>query len=87
MVLGADGRRPACRWPAGSGSERTESMKKGDMIYTPRFCAVEINEVYEDAHQAYMDGYKEPTHYNHPEYAVLGKNTSLNHMVFAAVRK
>lgn len=63
-------------------------MKKGDMIYTPRFCTVEINEVYDDDRKAYMDGYKEPTHYNKdPEYDVMGKNIGKNRMVFAAVRK
>lgn len=63
-------------------------MKKGDMVYTPRFCTVKINEVYEDAHQAYADGYYEPTHYDKdPEYKILGKHTGTNLMVFAAVRK
>lgn len=63
-------------------------MKKGDMIYTPRFSNVSIKEVYEDAQQASQDGYKEPTHYyKDSEYDILGKHTEPNHMVFAAVRK
>jgi hypothetical protein len=63
-------------------------MEIGTRIYTPRFCTVIIKEVYEDAHQAYEHGYKEPTHYDdNSEYDILGKSTSLNHMVFAAVRK
>lgn len=63
-------------------------MKKGDTVYTPRFCTVEITVVYEDAHKAFLDGYKEPTHYDKdPEYDILGKNIGINRMVFAAVRK
>lgn len=63
-------------------------MKIGDMIYTPRFCTVRIGAIYEDAQQAYKEGYYEPTYYDKdPDYKILGKSTGLNHMVFAAVRK
>jgi len=63
-------------------------MKKGDRIYTPRFCTVEIKEVYTDKHQAYKDGFKEPTYYDkEPNYEVLGKSIGENRMIFAAVCK
>jgi hypothetical protein len=63
-------------------------MKKGDKVNTPRFCTVQINEVYEDPKRAYLDGYREPTYYDKdPEYEILGAHTGENRMVFAAVRK
>ena len=63
-------------------------MKKGDSIYTPRFCTVKIEEVFETAKEAHEAGYHEPTHYdNNPEYAIQGKHTGTNRMNFAAIRK
>ncbi|CVK21560.1 hypothetical protein [Sporomusa sphaeroides] len=63
-------------------------MKKGDTVYTPRFCTVVITEVYEDPCKAFQEGYKEPTHYaKDPEYEILGKNIGDNRMAFAAIRK
>lgn len=62
-------------------------MKSGEFVYTPRFCTVKIEKVIDDANQARSEGYFEPTHYNHPDYDVLGKHTGVNKMTFAAVRK
>lgn len=63
-------------------------MKKGDRIYTPRFCRVEIETVYASRADAAQDGYTEPTHYNDdPEYGVVGKSLDMYHMTFAAYRK
>ena len=63
-------------------------MKKGDYIYTPRFCTCEISRVYEDADEARIDGFCEPTHYySDPDYNVYGRHTGLNQMIFAGVRK
>lgn len=63
-------------------------MKKGERIFTPRFCNVEIAEVFEEKSIARKEGYTEPTHYyKDPDYDVLGKNTKPNHMIFAAVKK
>lgn len=63
-------------------------MKKGDSVYTPRFCTCEISEVYEDGREAQKDGFYEPTHYDKdPDYEVLGKHTGINRMIFAAVRR
>jgi hypothetical protein len=63
-------------------------MKKGDYVYTPRFCTCEIAEIYDDREAARRDGYTEPTHYKKDaDYDVLGKNTSVNYMIFAAVKK
>lgn len=78
----------SCISPEQSGPERKVVMKKGDYIYTPRFCTVEITEVFEDKSAARDNGFTEPTHYdNNPEYDVLGKHTGTNRMTFAAVRK
>lgn len=65
-------------------------MKKGDWVNTPRFCAVQIQKVFKSRETAYKQGFSEPTHYDGAEswkYDVLGKNTSLNHMIFAAVKR
>lgn len=63
-------------------------MKKGDRIYTRRFCRVEIEAVYASRADAAQDGYTEPTHYNDdPEYGVVGKSLDMYHMTFAAYRK
>ena len=61
-------------------------MKKGDYIYTPRFCNVRVEEVFGSRDEAKENGYTELTHYN-GEYDVLGKSLGINKMVFAAVRK
>lgn len=63
------------------------NMKKGDYIYTPRFCTVEIEKVFRNQENAYKAGYNEPTHYKNPEYGILGKNIGINQMIFAAFRK
>lgn len=61
-------------------------MNKGDYIYTPRFCNVRIEEVFENRDEAMENGYTEPTHYR-GDYDVLGKSIGVNRMVFAAVKK
>lgn len=61
-------------------------MKKGDYIYTPRFCNVRIEEVFENRDETRENGYTEPTHYK-GDYEVLGKSIGVNRMVFAAVKK
>lgn len=61
-------------------------MNKGDYIYTPRFCNVRIEEVFENRDEARENGYVEPTHYK-GDYDVLGKSIGVNRMVFAAVKK
>lgn len=62
-------------------------MKKGDNIYTPRFCDVEIKKVFKNELNAQKAGFTEPTHYKNPEYGILGKNIGINQMIFAAFRK
>lgn len=61
-------------------------MKNGDYIYTPRFCTVKIEEIFESKDEAFINGYTEPTYYN-GNYDVLGKSISINKMAFAAVKK
>ena len=61
-------------------------MKVGDRIYTPRFCTVQIKEVFETEEEAIKNGYKEPTYYK-GNFDVLGKSIGIKRMVFAAVKK
>lgn len=61
-------------------------MKKGDIIYTPRFCNVEIAEVYESKAQAVAAGYVEPTHYSKDGYGIVGKVIDRYCMDFAAYK-
>lgn len=62
-------------------------MKKGDYIYTPRFCNVKIEKVFKNEENARKCGYNEPTYYKDFEYGILGKNTGINEMIFAAFKK
>lgn len=62
-------------------------MKIGDWIYTPRFCKVRIDEIFDTIAKAYKEGYTEPTHYIDTEYKILGKSLDGYHMVFAAAKK
>ena len=61
-------------------------MKQGDAIYTPRFCTVVISDVLGRS-EAYDQGYREPTHYDNPDFDIYGKHTGTNRMSFAAVAK
>lgn len=61
-------------------------MKKGDRVYTPRFCNVTIKEVFESESEARENGYTEPTYYK-GDYVVLGKSIDMYHMVFAAAKR
>lgn len=61
-------------------------MNKGDYVYTPRFCTVKIEEVFESETAANDAGYTEPTYYSDDEYKILGKSIDMYHMQFAAVK-
>ncbi|BAL84665.1 hypothetical protein SELR_pSRC400140 (plasmid) [Selenomonas ruminantium subsp. lactilytica TAM6421] len=61
-------------------------MNIGDKVFTPRFCTVKIEKVFDNYHDANNDGYNVPTYYNGECY-VFGKTVDLHHMVFAAVEK
>lgn len=61
-------------------------MKPGDRVYTPRFCTVRIEEVFETAKEARAAGYTEPTYYE-GAFDVRGKSVDMYHMVFAAVKE
>ena len=61
-------------------------MKKGDAVYTPRFCTVRIEDVFETRAEAGAAGYKEPTYYEKDGYTVLGKSLDVYHMTFAACK-
>lgn len=62
-------------------------MKKGDYVMTPRFCTVQITEVYTNSFAAKEAGYTEPTHYMNEEWDIRGKSLGVNRMQFAAIRK
>lgn len=61
-------------------------MRIGDKVFTPRFCTVRIEEIFETGKEARAAGYTEPTYYE-GEYDVRGKSLDMYHMVFAAVKK
>lgn len=62
-------------------------MKIGNRVYTPRFCTVQIKEIFNSVFEAYDHGYKEPTYYTDKEFVVVGKSLDMYHMEFAAYRK
>lgn len=61
-------------------------MKKGDYIYTPRFCTVQIEKVFRSRENAVKAGITEPTYYR-GEYEIVGKSQNRYEMVFAAYKK
>ena len=61
-------------------------IKVGDYVYTPRFCTVQISQVFESEKEARSRGYREPTYYE-GNHVILGKVLDLNHMEFAAIPK
>lgn len=61
-------------------------MKKGDYIFTPRFCTVQISKVFRSRENAIKAGFKEPTYYD-GDFVVLGKSMNRYEMEFAAYRK
>ena len=66
---------------------KKNTMKKGQYVLTPRFCTVKIDKVFRSRENAAKAGYTEPTHYQDADFGVVGKNTDLYHMTFAAYRK
>ena len=62
-------------------------MKKGDTVYTPRFCTVKIKEIFDNRTEAYEAGYTEPTHYHEDGFGILGRSLDIYHMEFAAVKE
>ena len=59
-------------------------INPGDIIRTPRFLNVKIEEVFESPEKARAAGYTEPTHFADEHYEVLGKSLDMYHMAFAA---
>jgi len=64
--------------------DRNGIIEKGERVSTPRFLMVTIKEILSEP-AARLGGYYEPTHFNHPEYEILGKHTGENTMEFVAV--
>jgi len=67
-------------------AKERNKIKKGDKVYTPRFCTVTIKEVFPSRREAKQSGYEENTCYENPEYVVLGKSLDMYHMEFAAAK-
>nr|WP_300804783.1 hypothetical protein [uncultured Acetatifactor sp.] len=61
-------------------------MKIGDSVYTPRFCTVRINAIFENEAEARAAGFCEPTYYE-GDHVILGKVLDMYSMEFAAVPK
>ena len=62
-------------------------MNINDKVYTPRFCTVTIEKVFDSKREAATEGYTEPTHYHKDGYTILGKSLDMYHMVFAGVKE
>lgn len=62
-------------------------LHPGDYVDTPRFCHVQLEQVYRDEAEMRQDGYTEPTDYRGSEYVVCGKSVGLNRMIFAVALK
>ena len=62
-------------------------MKKGDYVTTPRFLSVKIEKVFSSIETARGAGFVESTHYENPQYGILGRSIGLNRMEFAAYKK
>ena len=62
-------------------------MKKNDIVNTPRFLHVTIDEIFDSYEEAVKEGYTNPTYYESQEWGVLGKTTGIHSMVFCAYRK
>lgn len=62
-------------------------MKKGDYVYTPRFCTVKIEKVFRSEANARKAGFTEPTHFRDSKYGIYGKSLGIDKMVFAAFKK
>ena len=61
-------------------------MKKGDKVYTRRFCTVEVKEVFQSRREAQEAGYTEDAYYNGVDYLIFGKSIDMYHMEFAAAK-
>lgn len=62
-------------------------LKKGDIVYSPRFCHLEIQKVFQSEAAARKAGFNEQTDYKDRDYGILGKSIGMNRMIFAAYRK
>ena len=62
-------------------------MKTGDRVFTPRFCTVIIERVFNNQMEAQKEGFTEPTHFHKDGWTVFGKSLDLYHMEFAGCRE
>ena len=59
-------------------------MKKGDKVYTPRFCTVTIEKIFDNVKDMVRAGYSNDSYYCENGWRVYGKSLDLYHMEFAA---
>ena len=72
---------------------KSNNIRVGMRIHTPRFLTVTIDALYTSEAAAMADGYVEPTHYEWQDLGyivegvnnVMGKSLDIYHMSFAAV--
>ncbi len=72
---------------AEEGRKKAGTMAPGDVIYTDRFCHVQLNEVFDSVEALMEAGYTEPTYTKNDVYDIRGKSTGENKMVFAAGKR
>lgn len=62
-------------------------MKVNERIYTPRFCTVTVEKIFESRKEARQEGYTEPTYYHENGFTICGKSIGFNRMIFAGVKE
>lgn len=62
-------------------------IKLGDRVKTPRFLTVRIAAMFESVDLAESCGFTQTTHFETPDYCILGKPIGENRMLFAAAAK
>ena len=62
-------------------------MTIGTKVYTPRFCTVTIEKIFNSREEAMKESFSEPTFFDDPLWIVVGKSLDLYHMAFAAYPK
>ena len=62
-------------------------LKKGDSLYSPRFCTIWLDEVFDSVEELRAAGFNEPTYFNNKRWEIRGKSIDMYHMLFAAAPK
>ena len=62
-------------------------LQKGDHLYSPRFCDIAMEEIYDTTEELSQAGYNECTYIKSDSWDVRGKSLDQYHMLFAAAPK